>query len=100
VNPAADVFSFGASVTLQPNTQYFFYQNATSQVTAGQTYSGGNSYISFGSDQLFSSNSTSLNFSVTGSPAAPETSNLLVGLGVLGLVGFECLQRKRRKLAA
>jgi hypothetical protein len=41
-----------------------------------------------------------LNFSVTGSPAAPETSNLLVGLGVLGLVGFECLQRKRRKLAA
>jgi uncharacterized protein with beta-barrel porin domain len=69
------IYSFGTSVTLQPNTQYYFYENAQIFATGGQDYSGGGFYVSTGAGIPFSPQPfAALNFLVTGSPLAPVPS--------------------------
>jgi len=88
-------YSFGSSVTLQPLTQYFFYENANipaNSITGGASYSGGSFYYSVGASDNFVNEGSSqvLNFEVTGSPLqTPEPSSLLMTLMALpGLCAF------------
>jgi hypothetical protein len=88
-------YIFDPSVTLQANTQYFFYANAggrfISAILPG-TYVGGSAYGSNSSNTPFSSSLAGLDvtFRLSGTPI--PTPALLPGLVGMGVVAF----RKRR----
>jgi hypothetical protein len=84
-------YVFDPSVTLQANTQYFFYTNAIglSTGTSNGTYPGGNFYGSSGLSFRFAPGQDA-NFRLSGTPI--PTPALLPGLVGMGMIAF----RKRR----
>jgi hypothetical protein len=90
-------YTFNSSLTLLPNTQYFFYENALrNQFSGGNFYAGGQGYVTFSANTGFGGTGASHNFRVTGSPAGvPDTGTTvsLLGFASLGLVA---LRRKLR----
>jgi hypothetical protein len=97
------VWVFDASTTLQPNTQYFFYQDGNTSFNTsiffGTSYTGGTVYENSCSGDYCSTGGDSLNFTVSGSPTSAPAP--IPGAGLLSylLVGFGGLVRFRKKIA-
>ena len=89
------VYSFGASVTLQPGTQYFFYTDTQIQVSGSSNdqYAGGTAYISGGSSTAYSSFPADANFSLSGTvTAVPEPGTFVLlsfGLAAVGVKRYK-----------
>lgn len=70
-NISGGQYHFDPSVTLQPNTRYFFYVNA-SAVTSGAVsgaYAGGNAYAAFNAENAFAAFADGdANFRLSGTP--------------------------------
>ena len=84
-------YTFDPSLTLLPDTQYFFYQNAVpiTNRSGGNIYAGGNAYIA-DTAESFGAFTVSLNFRVTGTPVAagvPDNGStaMLLGIGVVAI---------------
>jgi hypothetical protein len=92
-------YTFGPSLTLLPNTQYFFYENVLiAEISGGNIdYVGGSAYLALvtgrpgsGSYLPVGSPTLSLNFRVTGTPVAPSVPDngstaMLLGIGVVAI---------------
>jgi len=91
---SAGVYYFDPGVILQPNTQYFFYTNASFIVSgsATDTYTGGTAYYALGAASNFTSLPADANFTLNGTPVPEPGTVLLVGSAVLALMAL-----RRRK---
>lgn len=87
----AGIWSFAPSVTLNSNTQYFFYTDGLNNILRANTtgtYAGGIAYYSLAANSAFVTDSTSDTlFNLSGTPGAtgvPEpASALTLGAGLL-----------------
>ncbi len=89
---AGGFYTFASGLTLQPNTQYFFYCNAllaAGSISGGAPYAGGQGYFSNGGN--FAGFGDSNNFAVNGTPT-PETGESVILLG-LALSAFAIIRR-------
>ena len=99
---SGNVWQFNSSVTLNPNTQYFFYTNSAIPAFlltgTGGTYTGGNGYFALGVNNGFASISNDMNFDLSGTiVAVPEPSSIaLVGLAAAG-AGARCWRKRAKK---
>jgi hypothetical protein len=89
-------YTFNSSLTLLPNHQYFFYENAlipTLTLTGGNIIAGANQYasVSATNGNFFTVGSRSLNFRVTGSPAGVPDSGTTVSLLGFASARLGCL---------
>ena len=88
-------WTFNSSLTLLPNTQYFFYENAPlGSISGNNFYAGGQYYYSFSGSDNFNPAGASINFRVTGLPV-PDAGSTLPLLG-FALAGVAVLRRKLR----
>jgi len=80
-NVVGNAYIFEPSLVLQPNTQYFVYEDAPlTGVASGSSLPGGNGYIATLPSTVFTAMSTSLNFRVTGSVVPPPRPVSIVHL--------------------
>jgi VPDSG-CTERM motif len=96
-NASGGFWTFNSSLTLLPNTQYFFYENAAlGSITGNNFYAGGQYSYTFSDSGNFIDAGLSINFRVTGSPAGvPDGGSTLSLLG-FALAGVAVLRRKLR----
>jgi VPDSG-CTERM motif len=97
-NASGGFWTFNSSLTLLPNTQYFFYENAAlGSISGNNAYAGGQFYFSFSDmGNFLFGGGNSINFRVTGSPAGvPDGGSTLSLLGLASL-GLVALRRKLR----
>ena len=84
-------YTFAPSLTLLPNTQYFFYENVViAGLAGGNNYAGGVVYFANTSSSNFFALAVSHNFQVTGTPVAagvPDNGStvMLLGIGVVAI---------------
>jgi hypothetical protein len=97
-------YTFDPSVTLQPNTQYFFFSNnrpggvGAVDIDGGGTYTGGSRYGSANGTGGFTVRPGTVSFVLEGVAAVPEpTETAAVSLG-LALVGMAARRWKVRRL--
>ena len=90
-------YTFSPALTLQPNTQYFLYQNglALPGGTYGNVYAGGLAYFTSTSDTTYIPNidGQSNNFRVTGTPVPETQASALFLFGALGFVALTAAKR-------
>ena len=90
-------WTFNSSLTLLPNTQYFFYENAALGSISGNNFYAGGQYYFSGSDMgNFFGAGNSINFRVTGSPASVPDAGSTLPLLSFALLGVAVLRRKLR----
>lgn len=102
-------YTFAPSLTLQPGTQYFLYENALipqGSITGGNTILGGEGFSTGFSTYTASGNfapfilpiGASSSFLVTGTPATvPEASSLLpMAVGLMALSSLTFVARRRK----
>ncbi len=100
---SGNAYTFAPGLTLQSGVQYFLYSDAffpAGSLTGNGSYSGGQFYGSPNQVTGFSAKSVSLNFLVTGTPAAitttPEPASYAAfAMGGFGLLGLGLKARKR-----
>jgi hypothetical protein len=96
ISNASGIYAFDSAVTLQPNTQYWIFTNASLRMsgsitdgTPAQSQYTGNPFTNFPSQVL--------NFTLSGTQAAPEPSAwALTGGALCGLVFFARRTRRVR----
>jgi hypothetical protein len=95
---SANHYVFASSVTLQSNTQYFFYADTTFTISgsASNPYAGGQAYATDNPSSPFVAFPPSdVNFTLSGTAVqTPEPATAALGLLVFPLVGF-WLHKKR-----
>jgi hypothetical protein len=94
---SAGVWSFAPGVTVQSNTQYFFYSNQALQISGGlNLYAGGILYWTVGSPTFVGQNTDDFDFLLQGTPTAaavPEPGTfVLLGLGIVGAAARRRMQ--------
>jgi hypothetical protein len=96
-NASGGFYTFNPSLTLLPNTQYFFYENAVlGSISGNNLYLGGHYYSSHSDSDGFFGASNSINFRVTGSPAGVPDAGTTFSLLSFALLGVVALRRKLR----
>jgi hypothetical protein len=86
---AAGAYVFAPPLTLQPNTQYFLYEDTPLTISAGNTISGGQAYVAGNGAPNFvpANGAVSFDFLLSGG-MVPEPATLsLFGLGLAVLAG-------------
>lgn len=101
-------YTFDPSVTLQPNTQYFFYSNnrpggaGAVDIDTSGTYAGGSRYGSNAGTGSFSVRPGTVSFVLEGVSAVPEpeeTAAAALGLALAGVAGRRWLARRGARTA-
>jgi len=98
-------YLFSPSVTLQPNTKYFLYENAAILASGGNKITGGEGYFAFTSTGNFATAQTidlngdlqSANFTLTADTvvsAVPEPATFGLMAIVFGLTGMAVRRRR------
>jgi hypothetical protein len=95
-------YTFDGSLTLQPATQYFFYENApipADAISGGNIYAGGHDYFTSSASSNFDARARgSTNFRVTGLPinGVPDSGSTwtLLLLGLTATFGLKSLVRR------
>jgi hypothetical protein len=79
-------YVFALPLTLQPNTQYFLYEDTAISISAGNTISGGQAYVAGNGSPNFvpANGAVSFDFRLSGDVPEPSTW-LLFGVGLAGL---------------
>lgn len=100
---ASNAYTFSSGITLQSNTQYFFYNNVNAgyDFSVTNSYSGGNSYAGTTVTPFVSSGGPDAAFRLTGTgpaAAAPEPGSFsLLCMGLVGGAGTLGAFRRRRR---
>jgi hypothetical protein len=95
---SSGAYVFDPSLTLQPNTTYYIYENALAINTGSATAGASGSHIYFAlsdTTNFFSGDIGRANFQLSGE-AAPEPSTFALLATGLGGMGFALRRRRRR----
>ncbi len=98
---AGGFYTFAAGETLQPNTQYLFYSNASGSLRASSPidlYPDGAAYFTPSNSSSFVGGSLTddLNFRISGVVAVPESETYATMVAGLGLTGFWVRRRMQK----
>jgi hypothetical protein len=94
------MYIFDPSIALQPNTQYFFYANASFLNSGGNTVPGGNVYFTFSATSPFVGSNVSSNHRLSGTPAHEPSGAILASIGILAGLGSAWRCRTARRAAS
>ena len=86
------LYTFDPSMTLAQNTRYFFYTDASGQLSGNNDVNGENLYYTFSADTPFSADFRDANYRLTGQ-VVPESTPTAIYL-VLGLAALYCYTKR------